>query len=146
MEDISIRKIEKSDIPAILDIQSRITVHEGGKNTLEILEHQMNRPESVGFVVEWNGEVVGFLLGEVKTGDFGVEESFWIINFGVTPNHMGKGIGRSLAERAFDYCRERAISDVYSVVRWDAGDVLSFFKSVGFNRSNYINLKKKLQT
>ena len=144
MEDRAIRRVEKSDIPAILEIQSRITLHEGGKDDLEILEHQINRPESVGFVVEWNGEVVGFLLGEIKTGDFGVEESFWIINFGVSPSLMGKGIGRSLAERAFDYCKEHAVTVVYSVVRWDAGDVLSFFKSVGFTRSNYINLKKTL--
>jgi len=33
---------------------------------------------------------------------------------------------------------------VYTAARWDSVDLLSFFKSVGFNRSNFINLYKKL--
>ncbi len=145
LKNLLIRNIERTDFPAVLDIQSRIKIKQSNAvEGSEVLEHQLKRPGSAGFVALLDGRVEGFLLGEVKTGDFGLEKSFWIINFGVSPSHMGQGIGRSLAEYAFGYCRERTITDVYSVVRWDAGDLLSFFKSLGFDRSNFINLKKKL--
>jgi hypothetical protein len=30
-------------------------------------------------------------------------------------------------------------------VRWDSTDMLSFFKTLGFDRSNFINLRKVLK-
>ena len=83
-------------------------------------------------------------MGEIKKGDFGIEKGFWIVSFGVIPALMGKGIGHALADHAFQYCRSIDISDVYSVVRWDAGDLLSFSNRLGFDRSNFINLRKRL--
>ncbi|RPJ10835.1 MAG: GNAT family N-acetyltransferase, partial [Desulfobacteraceae bacterium] len=41
--------------------------------------------------------------------------------------------------------REKGIKDVYTSVRWDSVDLLSFFKTLGFDRSNFINLKKSLE-
>ena len=63
---------------------------------------------------------------------------------GVDPQYMGKGIGETLAQRIFDYSRQLGISHVYTSVRWDMPDLLSFFKRLDFEKSNYINLLKRL--
>ncbi|PIP35560.1 MAG: GNAT family N-acetyltransferase, partial [Desulfobacterales bacterium CG23_combo_of_CG06-09_8_20_14_all_52_9] len=36
------------------------------------------------------------------------------------------------------------IHNVHTSVQWDSTDLLSFFKTLGFNRSNFINLSKTL--
>jgi len=35
--------------------------------------------------------------------------------------------------------------NVFTLVRWDSADMLSFFKTLGFDRSNFINLRKTLK-
>ena len=144
VKKVTIREIEERDIPSILEIQTSIALNQTSAKASQILESQLKRPEGVGFTALLDNKVVGFLLGEIKRGDFGLEKSFWIINFGVSPAHMGEGIGHLLAEKAYAVCAKRDITDVCTTVRWDAGDVLSFFKSLGFDRSNFINLRKKL--
>ncbi len=88
--------------------------------------------------------MIGFIIGEVKGEGFGLEQSGWIEVVGVHPSHMGGGIGHALALRLFQYFMRRGIRDVYTAVRWDAADMLSFFKSVGFDRSTFINLTRRL--
>ena len=57
---------------------------------------------------------------------------------------MGRGIGRGMAKEVFKYYQDEGIVNVYTSVRWDSPDLLSFFKTLGFDRSNFINLLKKL--
>ena len=52
----------------------------------------------------------------------------------------------SLANYIFEYGRNKEISHVYTSVRWDSPDLLSFFKRLNFEKSNYINLLKRLDT
>ena len=35
--------------------------------------------------------------------------------------------------------------DIYTSVRWDSTDLLSFFKTLGFQRSDFISLHKSLE-
>jgi ribosomal protein S18 acetylase RimI-like enzyme len=74
-----------------------------------------------------------------------MNKSAWIATLGVDPNFMGMGIGASLAEEIFKYYKTQGIENVYTSVRWDSTDMLSFFKTLGFDRSKFINLRKMLQ-
>jgi N-acetylglutamate synthase-like GNAT family acetyltransferase len=58
---------------------------------------------------------------------------------------MGQGIGEGLAKKVFDYYKAEGIQNVYTSVRWDSTDLLSFFKTLGFDRSNFVNLRKVLK-
>jgi len=98
----------------------------------------------VGFVATRDNKVIGFIVGEVKGEGFGLEQSGWIEVVGVHPSQMGVGIGHALAHRLFQYFKRKGIRDVYTAVRWDAVDMLSFFKSIGFDRSEFINLIRRL--
>jgi N-acetylglutamate synthase-like GNAT family acetyltransferase len=57
---------------------------------------------------------------------------------------MGQEIGKSLAKEIFDYYKEKGIKKIYTSVSWDSTDILSFFKTLGFERSDFFNLRKAL--
>jgi hypothetical protein len=56
---------------------------------------------------------------------------------------MGKGIGKILGETLIKYFNDGGVKEVYTTVEWDSGDLISFFKSIGFDKSSFINLKYK---
>jgi GNAT superfamily N-acetyltransferase len=107
-----------------------------------MVRDHLRKREGVGFVAEKEGQVVGFIIGEIKGEGFGLEKSGWLEVVMVHPRHMGTGIGYAMASKLFDDFRKRGIRDVHTSVLWDAVDMLSFFKSLGFDRSTFINLIK----
>ena len=141
---IRIRKIGVEDIPAIVAIQEAIIQKKVSKKWIRMVEARLEEIEGAGFVASVGGRVVGYMIGEIKGESFGLEQSGWIEVVGVHPGHMGIGIGRILAKKLFETFRKEGIRDIYTTVRWDAGDMLSFFKAIGFDRSPLINLKKHL--
>ena len=93
-------------------------------------------------MAELDGKVVGFIITYILFGGFGLEKSAWIGLFGVEPKYMGSGIGKSMAKEVFGELRRMNIKNVFTSVKWDSVDILSFFKSLGFDRCDFINLKK----
>ena len=85
--------------------------------------------------------VVGFIMASQKHWGFGLVTSGWIELVGVHPNHMGSGVGKALGEAILDHFEEQEIGDVYTAVKWDYADLITFFKSIGFGRSEFINLR-----
>ena len=100
---------------------------------------------SLSLVAVDGDQVVGFIISEIMTNSFGLDQSGWIKIIGVHPKHMGTGIGQSLITQLFKQFKKKKINEIYTAARWDAVDMLSFFKSIGFDRSNFINLYKKLE-
>jgi len=47
-----------------------------------------------------------------------------------------------MARRVFDELTKMNIKNIFTSVKWDSVDLLSFFKSLGFDRCEFINLKK----
>ncbi|RLE02930.1 MAG: GNAT family N-acetyltransferase [Bacteroidetes bacterium] len=145
MDDILIRKLRTEDAEDISNIYAAITQTPVKDDFIHIITVQVDRKEDASFVAEFNGRVVGYMISIVISGGFGIKKSTWISNMGVTPKFMGQGIGESLARKIFEFSREKGIKDIYTSVRWDSPDLLSFFKTLGFDRSNFINLRKVLE-
>lgn len=95
-------------------------------------------------MAEFEGKVVGFMISFVMTFNFGMEKSAWFATMEVEPKHMGQRIGARLAREMFAFYKDQGISNLYTSVQWDATDVVSFFKTLGFHRSDFINLEKSL--
>jgi ribosomal protein S18 acetylase RimI-like enzyme len=144
MRGIETRQIKPGDVPQILPIQQAITKKKVSRRWVQMVENHLRKQDAVGFVATRDSKVIGFVIGEVKGEGFGLEQSGWIEVVGVHPSQMGAGIGHALAYRLFQYFKKRGIRDVYTAVRWDAVDMLSFFKSIGFDRSTFINLVRRL--
>jgi len=144
MRGVETRPIRAEDIPQIITIQQAIIKKKVSRRWVQMVEDHIRKKEAVGFVATRERKVIGFIIGEIKGEGFGLEQSGWIEVVGVHPSQMGAGIGHTLAHRLFQFFRKKGIHDVYTAVRWDAVDMLSFFKSLGFDRSTFINLIKRL--
>ena len=144
MKKIKIRGLEAEDVKAIGRIQAAITKDDELLEFSQQIKNQISEPEKISFVAEIDGQVVGYMISQLIFGGFGIKKSAWINLMGVDPDFMGQGIGRSLAEEMFRAYRKINVKDVYSSVQWDSTDLLSFFKTMGFERSRFINLNKKL--
>lgn len=143
-ELFKIRKLAARDLPQVVAIQGIITRQKVTAEKIAILKEHIKKEGNISLVAVADKRVVGFLISELMTNSFGLEQGGWIKNVGVLPQYMGKGIGQSLANHLFDAYRRKGINEIFTASRWDWGDLLSFFKSLGFERSNFINLYKKL--
>lgn len=142
---VKIRKVKSEDLSEIVAIQESILKKKVSRRWIQMVKDHLKKQEGVGFIALKESQIVGFIIGEIKGEGFGLEQSGWIEVVGVHPKHMGIGIGRLLAERLFSFFKKKGIHDIHTSVRWDAGDMLSFFKSIGFDRSPFINLRKHLE-
>ena len=146
VENLVIRRIRKKDADAISSIQSAITKSTVQTDFRNIIEEQVRKNEDISFVAEIDDKIVGYMISYILYGGFGLDKSAWIATLGVDPKYMGQGIGKRLAEEILNVYRQRGISHIFTTVRWDSVDLLSFFKTLGFDRSNFINLIKVLDS
>jgi ribosomal protein S18 acetylase RimI-like enzyme len=134
---IRIRPLDEMDISAIVGIDEKI----GGAYRPEVWERRigyyLRRDPETSVVAEVNGHVVGFMLGEVRSGEFGLEEpTGWIEVLGVDPEHRGRALGRQMAEALLQHFRERGAHSVRTLVDEESEELRSFFSSVGFEPSS----------
>jgi ribosomal protein S18 acetylase RimI-like enzyme len=144
-EKILIRRMKTADAEAIGKIDEAIEKRPTLLDFKQIVAEEVNRREGASYVGEVKGKVVGYMISYITYGSFGAERCAWIARFGVEPKRMGQGVGKKLAEEIFKVYKERGVSEVFTSVRWDATDILSFFKTLGFERSNFINLWRKIE-
>jgi ribosomal protein S18 acetylase RimI-like enzyme len=145
VERLQIRALRAEDAEEIGRIQSAITQTPSEIDFKKVFDDQVKRSGGASFVAELEGKVVGYMISYVLSGGFGIEKSAWIAMLGVEPRLMGRGIGKRLAQEIFRVYRDRGIRNVYTSVRWDSTDLLSFFKTLDFDRSDFINLRKVLE-
>ncbi|MFC1867621.1 GNAT family N-acetyltransferase [Thermodesulfobacteriota bacterium] len=126
-------------------IQSSIVKKSISIDFKRIIEEQIRSKYVASFVAELQEKVVGFMISYTLSGGFGIDMSAWIAMLGVDPKYMGQGIGKSLAKETFRFYKKLGIKNIYTSVTWDSTDLLSFFKTQGFDRSNFINLRKVLK-
>lgn len=145
MDNMLIRRMKPGDADEISRIYGAITQKPIQADFKKLVQEHALRTEDACFVAELDGQVVGFMVSYIMTLGFGIEKSAWIATLGVNPRHMGQGVGADLAREVFRYYQAEGIHNVYTSVRWDSTDLLSFFKTLGFDRSNFINLRKVLE-
>jgi predicted N-acetyltransferase YhbS len=144
LKAIKFRKLSVEDLPQVIHIQEIITKTKIGSKKICCWREQVQNDSSLSLVALDGDQVIGFIISEIMTNSFGLDQSGWIKIMGVHPKHMGTGIGQSLITQLFKQFKKKKINEIYTAVQWDAVDMLSFFKSIGFDRSNFINLYKKL--
>jgi ribosomal protein S18 acetylase RimI-like enzyme len=145
LENIVIRRLQARDADDIARIREAITKEPSTEEYRNVVAHEAEKDDRVSFVAERNGKVVAYMIAYIVFGGFGLQKSAWLAVFGVEPRYMGSGIGKRLAKEIFDVITERGIETIFTSVRWDSTDLLSFFKSLGFDRCEFINLKKIIE-
>jgi ribosomal protein S18 acetylase RimI-like enzyme len=146
MGDITVRHMRAGDVDTAAQIFLAITRRKpSGKWRSMVGKLIENHPEEC-LVAARRGQVVGFILGEMKEFAFGAERSGWIEVLGVHPRHMGEGVGKLLGCKLLSGFRKKGATRVFTAVTWDSGDLLAFFRSIGFDRSAFIILENGLDS
>ncbi len=142
---ITTRKLKIEDAKAINEIHSLITHKKTNMDFSKIIrEHVQKEGHEAHFVTEYNGKVVGFMISYFLPLGFESEKSAYIATMGVHPKYMGMGVGVKMAKEIFEFYKSKGISHVYTSARWDSSDILSFCKTIGFEKSEFINLSINL--
>ena len=145
-DDLTIRCLEDTDLEDITGLDEAI----GGSYRPEVWERRLGyyhrRDPEASVVAEAGGKVVGFMLGEVRSGEFGLDEpTGWIEVLGVDPSFRGRAVGRRLAERMLGHFRSRGAVSVRTFVDEDEmPGIASFFSALGFEPSTLRPFVKRL--
>jgi ribosomal protein S18 acetylase RimI-like enzyme len=147
MTDIKVRSMKEIDISQAADIHRRV-VREGLGQGMDYAIEDLfvsfiKKSPKTCLIAEKDDKVAGFIIGCIKEWGFGVERSGWIEMIEVDPKLMGGGVGKALGEALVRYFRDEGIKETYTTVQWDSGDLISFFKSIKFDKSSFINLEYK---
>ncbi len=140
-----IRPLNELDISAIVRIDERLS----GIYRPDFWEGRvafyLRRDPEASQVCEVEGRVVGFMLGDLRAGEFGIDEpTGWIERFGIDPECRGRDLGRGLYEAMVAHFRSRGATTVRTLVdRKDPG-VTGFLEKLGFAPSPLQALEVRL--
>ena len=142
--NITVRRMRVQDTEAVLRIDEKITgaPHEAQWES-RIIDHLSQNPLGC-LVAEVEGKVAGFIFGDIRGWEFAIPKTGWIEIVGVDPDQQGKGIARALIEKLHVYFRNHNVERVMTMVNWNDGGLVSFFRALGFERSDFIILEKEV--
>jgi ribosomal protein S18 acetylase RimI-like enzyme len=129
----AVRSLTELDLDGIVRIAEKTRGRYEPDLWEDRVSYYLRRAPEGSLVAEIDGEVVGFMLGDVRSGEFGIEEkSGWIEVLGVDPDAAGKGVGRALAEEMLARYRRAGVNRVRTMVDSSMPDVEAFFPRLGF--------------
>jgi ribosomal protein S18 acetylase RimI-like enzyme len=145
LKNVMIRTLKKDDLNAIVGIDERV-LGENRRNYWERkLELMNDRSSQISLVAEVEGEVQGFILGDVSGWEFGVPETVgWIDTIGIDPAYQKKGLATALSRELIQNLKALRVKTIYTLVSWNDWDLLQFFHAMGFTRGDMINLELKV--
>ena len=149
----TVRLLTLDDLEEILQIEQRIEGdrHSDSHERLEYLKetavyHLEHGDPLMNLGAEVEGRLVGFVLAEMRLWEFGrSERTGWIKVLGIDPAFQGRGVGRRLGATLLNHFKRKNVTRVRTLVDWFEGDLISYFKSLGFNILNMIPLEKELE-
>jgi ribosomal protein S18 acetylase RimI-like enzyme len=94
---------------------------------------------------EADGKVVGFVIGELYIGEYGITEGKATLDtIGVDPDHQHKGIGKRLINEFMDHLRALGVQKINTLVDENDSQLTHFFRANQFSPSKTINLERSL--
>jgi ribosomal protein S18 acetylase RimI-like enzyme len=131
-----VRPLDELDLGAITRIDERIT----GKYRPEFWEQRvgyyLRRDPEASRVAEVDGKLVGFMMGDIRQGEFGLEEpTGWIERFGIDPDFRGRDLGKQLFDAVVGHFRGGGVSTLRTLVSVDDQGIAGFLEAMGFTPS-----------
>jgi GNAT superfamily N-acetyltransferase/biotin operon repressor len=149
---LTVKLLGTEDLEEILNIADKI---ERVDNSLkaermaslkETAVYQLQHGDpSLNLGAEVDGKLIGFIFGEIKIWEFGRGETTgWIKVLGVDREYQGMGVGHKLGETLLNHFKKQNVKKVRTLVDWYEGDLISYFKSLGFNMLSMLPLEKEI--
>ena len=165
MPTYEVRQLRESDIEAVISIDAMVTGQGGqgregfwrGLLSIHAGDPEGERQPEEGSMPslklcqvaevagggDARGRIVGFIIGDVQSWQFGIPRHGRIVTIGVDPAHARKGVASLLADSLLGSFRKMGLASVQCLTR--PGDPLGdFFRTIGFERSEFDVLERDL--
>ena len=131
-----------SDLPQIVELDIKVL----GKPRPEYWERKLElvekRAQVSSLVAELDGKVVGFIIGDASSWEYGVPENVgWIDTIGVDPDYQRRGIAKILFDQMAANLKKVGVDTIYTLVTRRDWKLLKFFNRLGFQEGDMINLE-----
>ncbi len=143
---VHIRPALNSDLSALVALDEEVTGLAKRKYWKETFARYGagRRSQRFFLVAEQRGRIEGFIIGEVRTWEFGEPPCGWVFALQVRPKTRLKGLGTQLFEALCDAFRRSGVEKVRTMLARDNHLVLSFFRSQGMMAGPFIELETTL--
>ena len=146
-DKFEVRVMKQDDLQAIIDIDARVT----GSERIEYYEKKIammldERGQiTTSLVGEESGHVIGFIMGNVYMGEFGIPgHTASLDTIGIDPDYAGSGVGTLLLDEFIRHVKTIGVDNIQTLVDWKDIPLIRFFNRGGFTPSTKLNLEKKL--
>jgi ribosomal protein S18 acetylase RimI-like enzyme len=147
-KDIHVRNLEQRDLPAIIEMEARVTGvarPEYWEKRIEISE--AIRPHWASLVAELGNRVAGFLLGRAGELEFGLPGTVaWIEIIGVDPVYRRRGVAQEMMEQFTSSAEDHGIKTIFTLVNPSKDEMQQFFNRLGFIQGKMLHYQKELST
>jgi hypothetical protein len=140
--EVIIRRMTEADLDRIKDIDRALVGPDRALSwPLRVEAHWWVYRPMLNFVAEIDDEMVGFLLGDIRGAEYGVDISGWIDMMGVATDYHGRGIGRKLVDAFCEECQKNEVR-VRVVIREDDERLIRFWTSMGFKKGSLVSYER----
>ncbi len=148
---IIIRRVKMGDLEHVVQLDQRVTSLAKPDYWQDIFErYAERRPEERFFLIAEAANdasetpVLGYIVGEVRTWEFGSEPCGWVFAFSVEPDTRLQGIGEQLFDAMSERFKAAGIGTMRTMVARQNQLHMAFFRSEGMTAGPYLQLEKDL--
>jgi len=142
---VPVRELTPSDLDAVV----RIDAMRSARSRREYYQRKMEEARAstprISLAAEQDGHLVGFLLGRLYYGEFGLPEPTAVIDsIGVHPDFAGRHVGAALMHQLVMNMRSLGIESIRTEVEWDQQALVAFLAKQGFRPAPRLCLELRL--
>jgi len=142
---VRVRPLDELDITGIVRIDEKISGIYRPEVWEERVMYYTRRDPGASQVAEAGGKVVGFMLGDLRAGEFGLDEpSGWVERFGIDPDFRGQDLGRRMFDAIRTHFAAEGAQSVRTLVDTNDDAVAGFLRAIGFQPAPLQALELKL--
>jgi ribosomal protein S18 acetylase RimI-like enzyme len=141
-----VRTMRRDDLDAVVEIDRASSGRRRAAYFTRLLERALEAGGvQISLVAESDERVVGYLVGTVFYGEFGIAEPVASIDaIGVDSRFRRRGVGKSLMRQLKRNLGALGVSSLRSEVSWDSFGLLAFFREQGFVPASRLCLERSL--
>ncbi len=144
--DVRVRPAETADLAEVVALDAENTGTAKPAYWKDRFDWYAGRhPERFFLVAERGGDLVGFIVGEVRAWEFGSPPSGWIFAVHVSPKARLHGLGTMLFDEMCVRFRKAGVQQVRTMLAKDDRLIMSFFRGLGMMAGPFIQLEKGLE-
>jgi len=148
LKNLHIRNLRREDKASIIHIDSLST----GYTRDQYFDRKFRRffgedaPILLALVAESGRKVIGFIMGEINTGEYGISQPVASVDtIGIDSKFRHTGVGKALLEEFCSVAAKAGIQTMTTLVSEDWPEVITFFKTHNFKPVRMVALERELQ-